>query len=141
MIVLYAILLISTLGILKVLNKLQTVFFLTFALIYYLMKITKCRVLMPHFDENDAKELSNAMNPHQQHLDGCDCVTCKIPKDVYIANRKRANFPPLNVNDSYGWGDPAFSSAGGGANSKIEMPEVGNKRFAWKPPTPEWYGW
>lgn len=133
MIILLVVLFISILGILKVLNKMQTVFFLTLALIYYLMKFTNCTVLLPYLDKKDEEILANIKDE--------DCVDCRVPKDVYMANKKWANFPTLNVHDDYGWGDFAFGSAGGGSNAQIEMPEVGNPQYAWQPPTPEWYGW
>lgn len=41
-------------------------------------------------------------------------------QEVEMANRKYFNFVPPNLNDSYGWGDAAFGSTGGGSNFNLD---------------------
>ena len=75
----------------------------------------------------------------------------KIPQEIVMANRRYSNFIPPNLNDSYGWGDASFGSAGGGSNSNVVKLKNSNTihysgsfdglNDEWQPPFPSWYGW
>ena len=87
------------------------VILLALFLIYYLLKFTGHIYDWNNLFVQDEHPVPVTKTPF--------CNRSYIPREVIMANRMYSNFVPLNLHDDYGWGDPSFSSTGGGTNLNL----------------------